>query len=181
MIGLVKSVWGMTGGRWLLGGALAALVVLSGLLAWERHAHKNTRTRLTAMTALRDAEAANHRATKAAYAKAQAAATLEHEAVKLAVESHWKGVVDVTQIRLRARLDAALAAARRVRPAVPTGARSGGATGQADPAATAPAAAPAGGAGAMPQLDERDVLICTENTIKAQGWRAFYEGLGAVQ
>lgn len=182
MIGLALKLFGWVRGNPVTAALVGVIISLSLSLIGTSMRLKSTRQALSEMTALRTAEAANHRATKANYAQAQADAAITHTAAKRAVETHWKDVAHDTQIDLRARLDAALAAAR-VQRTFPTGARSGSATGQAQPAPTAAATSASGGACEVPQLDagrsERDVLICTENTVKAQGWQRFYEQLGA--
>ena len=159
MIGLALKLGGWVRGNPVTAALAGVIIAFSLSLFVTSMRLKSARDHLAAMTALRDGEAASHRATKAHYAQAQAEAAFTHEATKLAIETHWKDVVHDTESTLRARLDDALGRARLyaggLRPAHPGGTGVAGATGQAQPAPTAPATARAGGAGEGHQVHVR--------------------------
>jgi len=125
------------------------------------------------------AERAAHIATKDRYAAAQAQATAKAVATARTIETHWRQTNEDTETALRSELDRALASVDRLRQ--PQAGRAAvRATGRPDPAPTATAPADPAGAGPLPQLDDSDLRICTENTVKARGWQVYFNGVSAA-
>jgi hypothetical protein len=183
MIGLVRSVLGLAGGKWLLGGSIAIILGLSGWLAVEKWQHAGTKNDLTAMTSLRKEERSNHRQTKAYYRAAMAQAKLNQAAAIADREAQWRNQSNATETKIRTELGSALAAAdayvARLRTAAKAGAGDTGGTIETQTAGAAPIATQPFGPGGMPQLDGNDVRICTVNTVEYRQLKALYEQLRA--
>jgi hypothetical protein len=179
MIGLLKLVWGATGGKWLLIAPLIALAAMGVALKVETARLSHVQDKLSAMTALRLQERDNHRQTKANFASAMAQAKLDADAARLRIENQWKGQVDASETNGRIRLDDALRAAERMLAARPSGTCARSVPGQTRIPAPATTAADPARASAMSQLDASDVRVCTANTVKALSWQEFYAGLRA--
>jgi hypothetical protein len=88
--------------------------------------------------------------------------------------------VDALQHNLDTARALAAAYARRLRDQAAGGATTGGGGGPAGQPQAARSAAGAAGAGALSVVDEDDLLICTENTVKAQGWVTWWKKVSAI-
>ncbi|WP_294390481.1 hypothetical protein [uncultured Sphingomonas sp.] len=110
-----------------------------------------------------------------------AAADLAHaRAVEAAQSQATLEESDAFQRRLDAARALADGYARQLRGQAAQGAADRGGSGSAHQPQAARPAAGAAGAGAMPVLDDGDLLICTENTVKAQGWFAWWKRIRAI-
>jgi hypothetical protein len=151
--------------------AVAGLVVLLWRAPWaeNRGFHK------------RDAEVGALSKTISDMKMASAQAQADAEASARRIEaSQTRATQEATrdlQTQLAAARAAASAYAARLR--VSAGAVTGGASKADSAGATQSAGATAGG-GALPLMDDDDLLICSENTVKAQGWLAWWRKISAI-
>ena len=119
------------------------------------------------------AEITAHKQTEANYREASAAALAAAQANKVRVETKYVEIENAQDKDIRARLAAALDSLR-ARAAT---ANPGSPDRVGLPGATVPAVDPAG-AGQDTVMD--DALICTENSVKAQGWQDWYAEAASV-
>lgn len=149
---------------------VAALVILSAVLWFRGNDYRAERD--TAQTGWNDEKKA-HKETEANYREASAAALAAAQANKVRVETRYVEIENAQDKDIRARLAAATASLR----ARAAQADSGSADAIGLPSASNAPVDP-NGAGEGPIMD--DALICTENTVKAQGWQDWYAEAQAV-
>jgi len=109
-----------------------------------------------------------------------AAATFkaDQESEARRIETAQNQATQETASEYSSRLRAALAlAAQRVRNGQTS---TGSASGANKGSSTSQPAITASGNGGMSVVDENDLLICTTNTVKAQGWLAWWKRIQAI-
>ena len=123
-------------------------------------------------------EVTNHRATKDNYAKAQIEAARKVQAEKARIETTWKEKANEAQTRATGSIAAARAELVRWQAnRKPVGRPSGGTCA----GETATIAADAGGQDRMSLVDNSDLRICADNTMKAIGLQALYRDVQGVE
>ena len=154
---------------------MLVVVVLAGALYWAPWAEARGRHS-------RDLEVAGlknkYADLQAADANAQAAAVAHALEIERAQDKVKEAQANETQDLLaRARADAAAYAVRLRRQAAGTAQGNGQ---QSAPGQGGGSAAGAPGDGPLSFLDAGDLQICTENTVKAVSWQAFWTKLKAI-
>jgi hypothetical protein len=119
------------------------------------------------------AETAAHKQTEANYRAASAKALADAKANKVRVETKYVEIENAQDKDIRARL-AAATASLRARAASSDSSRADAIS---LPSVAVPTIDPIGASG-EPVVD--DALICTANTVKAQGWQDWYKEAQAV-
>lgn len=151
---------------------IAGLCVLSAVLWFTGHRATNDRDKALAGW---KSEISAHKQTVANYRAASQAATDAAVANKVRVETKYVEIENAQDKNIRARLDAALSKLRSRKTATDTS----GADAVSMPFTPNAAVDPAG-AGGRAVMDD-DAVICTANTVKAQGWLDWYEQVRAVE
>lgn len=150
---------------------VAGLAILSAVLWFRGNDYRAERNDALASW---QAEREAHQQTEQNYREASAKALAAAEANKDRVETRYVEIENAQDKDIRARLAAALDSLReRAAAANPSGSGAVGLSGT-----TVPAVDP-DGAGGDAKLD--DALICTENTVKAQGWQDWWAETQAVE
>ena len=180
LLGIGKNVlgWLTAGVKYLFAAwyrialAVALAAFLWAYMGWTSADNRAAKWKRTA-----EVEMSLRIANEVAYKDAQkVAAEMNRRQVEKA-EQQRKELALGKDLEIRRGINAALADARRVWAAKAnqssTGRSGAGevATGSVDP----------NGTSGLSVLDERDVQICTINTMKAKGWQDFYEGLRAAE
>jgi len=153
-------------------------IVLAILLLIQKGETRHWQKQDATHQAMFKAEKAAFEGTVANWRAATAAAKAADIAHKTAVEtSHNQTTKDMNDA-ITQRRDAARAIVRRVHTGQ-TGTNPGSGTGTPVPSPTNTASSP-NGAGESAELSEADKLICADNTVKAQGWPAWWKSITAV-
>jgi hypothetical protein len=150
--------------------ALIAALALSG---WLYMGKQHYRAKADSEHAKFIAERKARDVDLASYATAQKEAEKLNDAEVLRIETKRKEFANAKDTEIRGAIDRAIVDARRVWA---TRAAQGAAS-RAQAGQSASPAVDLIGAGAMPIMDESDMLICTTNTVKLLGWQDFYNGL----
>lgn len=151
---------------------IAVLCVLSAVLWFNGHRAANDRDKALAGW---KSEISAHKQTVANYRAASQAATDAAGANKVRVETKYVEIENAQDKDIRARLAAALGKLRSRKTATDTS----GAGAASMPFTPAAAVDPDRASGRA--IMDDDAIICTANTIKAQGWLDWYEQVRAVE
>lgn len=137
-----------------------------------------TRGTLTARTNALKAEIAAHDATKADYAVAQLQARANAVQTARETEQHYARIQKEQQDDLQKQLADARAATQRYVDRMRVNVKTAqSAAGQADLPGASATASGAIDAGADTIVPRSDLLICAENTVKAQGWQSWWSDI----
>ena len=143
---------------------IAGLAVLSAILWFRGNDYRNERD--SARTGLKS-EIQAHKQTEANYRTASAEALAAAKANKVRVETKYLEIENAQDKDIRIRLAAALNGLR-------SRAASSNSSGSNATGLSIPADGSVNLAGASEAAELDDALICTANTIKAQGWQDWY-------
>jgi len=143
---------------------VAGFVILSAVLWFRGNDYRSERNDAQAGW---QAEITAHKQTEANYREASAQALAAAKENKVRVETKYVEIENAQDKDIRARLAVATASLR----ARAASSNSSGPDGASVPGASSAAFDPAG-TGQNAIMD--DALICTENTVKAQGWQDWY-------
>jgi hypothetical protein len=152
--------------------AVGVVVLAAAIGLYINHLHG----RIEGLDARVAAEVQSHKATKASFIAAAAEAEANHLKRVRSLELQWKEDVDAREKTWNVRLAAANDGLVRWQTRTIT-VHTTGPSGTAEITGPANTFAPSG----MSLVDDRDLQICTTNTLKALEWSGFYGSVQAGQ
>jgi hypothetical protein len=153
---------------------IAGLLALVGAYLWiDHHGYQRGFHK-------RDAEAAALNLTIANMKAASEQALANARATNHRIEAAQNAATQESSHELQDQLAAARAAAAAYAERLRSAEAAPGGTGQAGASSASDASRPAAGTSPVSVMDDDDFRLCSENTVKAIGWRAWWLRINAI-